>query len=43
MDLKGIGWEGEGWINLARDRDKWRTLVKVVINIRVPQTRGIFD
>jgi hypothetical protein len=43
MDLKEIGWEGEGWINPAQDRDKWRTLVNVVINFRVPQMRGIFD
>jgi hypothetical protein len=36
MDLKGIAWEGEGWINPAHDRDNWRTLVNAVINLRVP-------
>ena len=24
------------WIGLARDRDRWRTLVSVVMNLRVP-------
>ena len=43
MDLKGIGWEGEGQINSAQDREKWRTLVNVEIKLLVPQMRGIFD
>jgi len=30
MDLKGIGCEGEGWINPAQDRDKWSKIVNVV-------------
>jgi len=36
MDLKEIGWEGVDWINLAQDRDQWRSLVYVVMNLQVP-------
>jgi hypothetical protein len=35
-DLKGIGWEGLGWIHLVQDRDQWRALVSTVMNLRVP-------
>jgi hypothetical protein len=36
MDLLEIGWGGLDWIGLAQDRDKWRALVNVVMNLRVP-------
>jgi hypothetical protein len=36
MDFKEIEWEGVDWINLAKDRDKWQALVKMVIKIWVP-------
>jgi hypothetical protein len=36
MDLRGIGWDGVDWIEPAQDRDKWRALVKTVMNLRVP-------
>jgi hypothetical protein len=36
MDLREIGWNGGDWINLAQDRDKWRALVRAVMNFRVP-------
>jgi hypothetical protein len=26
MDLRGIGWDGMDWIDLAHDRDQWRAL-----------------
>jgi hypothetical protein len=42
MDLREIGWDGGDWIDLAQDRDQWRTLVKAVMNLRVPQNAGKF-
>jgi hypothetical protein len=27
---------GVDWIGLAQDRDKWRALVKAVMNLQVP-------
>jgi hypothetical protein len=35
MDLREIGWDGMDWIDLAQDRDQWRTLVYMIINLRV--------
>jgi hypothetical protein len=35
MDLKEIGWDGVIWIDMAQDRDQWRTLVNTVLNLRV--------
>jgi hypothetical protein len=36
MDLREIGWDGVDWIELAQDRDNWRTLVNTVMNLRAP-------
>jgi hypothetical protein len=36
MDLREIGWEGMGWIDLAQDKDQWGALVNTVMNFRVP-------
>jgi hypothetical protein len=36
MNLREIGWGGMDWIELAQDRDQWRTLVNTVMNLRVP-------
>jgi hypothetical protein len=33
MDLREIGWGGIDWIDLAQDRDKWRSLVNRYINL----------
>jgi hypothetical protein len=35
MDLREIGWNGRGWIDLAQNRDQWRALMNTVINLRV--------
>jgi len=36
MDLQEEGCEYMDWIGLAQDRDRWRTLVSAVMNLRVP-------
>jgi predicted lipase len=36
MDVREIGWEVVGWINVALDRDQRRELVNTVIDLRVP-------
>jgi len=33
---------GMDWIGLDRDRDRWRTLVSAVMNLRVPWNAGNF-
>jgi hypothetical protein len=35
MDFKELGWKSLESINLAQDRDQWRTLVKAVMKFRV--------
>ena len=33
MGLREVGW-GMDWIDLTLDRDRWRAIVKAVMNIR---------
>ena len=42
MDLQEVGCVYMDWIGLAGDRDRRRTLVSVVMNLRVPWNAGIF-
>jgi len=36
MDLQDLGCGYVDWIGLAQDRNGWRTLVRAVMNLRVP-------
>jgi hypothetical protein len=36
MDLVEVGWGHVDWIDLAQDRDRWRALVNLVLELRVP-------
>jgi hypothetical protein len=45
MDLQEMVWSGGGgidWIDLAKDRDRWRTVVKRIMNISSPENMGKF-
>jgi hypothetical protein len=35
VDLEEVGWDDVDWIGLAKDRNRWRALVKSVLNLRV--------
>jgi hypothetical protein len=42
MDLREIGWGDMDWIDLAQDKEQWRSLVNTVMNLRVPKIVGKF-
>jgi hypothetical protein len=42
MDHREIWWGDMDCIDLSHDRDRWRTLVNTVMNLRIPQNVGKF-
>jgi hypothetical protein len=36
MDFREVLWGGADWIGLSQDKEKWRALVKSVMNLRFP-------
>jgi hypothetical protein len=42
-DLKETDWAGVDWIRLSQDRDRWRAVVNVVLNLRVlvPRSQSV--
>jgi hypothetical protein len=40
MDLRELGLGRLDWIRLAEDRDRWRAVVSVVMNLRVLAPRS---
>jgi hypothetical protein len=40
MDIREIGLGGVDWIRLAQDRDRWRSVVSAVMNLRVLAPRS---
>jgi hypothetical protein len=35
-DLGEVGWGDVDWIGLAKDRNRWRALVNLILSLRVP-------
>jgi hypothetical protein len=40
MDLRETEWGDMDWIDLGQDRDQWRALVNMVLNLQVPCNSG---
>jgi hypothetical protein len=36
MDIQEVTCRGMDWIDLAQDKERWRSLVNAVMNLRVP-------
>ena len=42
MDFQEVGFEGVDWIDVVQDRNRWRALVKELMNLHVPCNVRIF-
>jgi hypothetical protein len=42
MDIREIGLGVMDWINLAQNRDQWRSLLNTVMNLLIPENVGNF-
>ena len=42
MDLQAVGWGGMDWMDLNQVGNGWRGVVKVVMNLLVPNSAGNF-
>ena len=42
MELQDVGYGLVDWNRMAQDRDRWRTLVRAVMNFGVPSNAGNF-
>jgi hypothetical protein len=36
LDLREIGWDGVDLFDRAQDRDQWKALMNMVLNLQVP-------
>jgi hypothetical protein len=36
MYFREIGWDSMDWIDVTQDRDQWRVLVNMIMNLRDP-------
>jgi len=43
IDHQVLGWGGIDWIDLAQDKDRWRALVNMVMQLRVPKMWDLRD
>ena len=41
MDRQEVGGGCGDWMEVAKNRDRWRALVSTVMNLRVPKMWGI--
>jgi hypothetical protein len=39
---RSLGWAVNDWVDLAEDRDQWRALVNMLMNLWIPENVGKF-